>query len=74
MIITETVIIDGREFTHNYSNAGRYVVREGIEYEEAYDPAELGRTYTEGREIEHEEGTEEEYAEAGRILLGEQNE
>lgn len=51
MIKTETVTINGKQFVHTYSDEGRYVVREGVEYEEAYDPAELDRQYTEGEEI-----------------------
>lgn len=53
MIKTETVIIDNREFVRTYSDEGKYVVREGISYEEAYDPAEFNRTYTEGDIIVH---------------------
>jgi len=48
MIITETYYVGGREFTRNYSDSNRYVVRDGISYAEACDPAEFGRTYTEG--------------------------
>ena len=57
MIITETVEINGREFTHTYSDAGMYIVNEdGIEYAEAYDPIEIPRTYTESSNpIEEEE-------------------
>ena len=50
MIITEHFTINGREFIRTYSDAGRYViggVPEG-QYPEAVDPANLGRTYTEG--------------------------
>ena len=52
MIQTENLTINGRAFTRTWSDAHRYVVREDCEYEEAYDPSEYGRTYTEGREIE----------------------
>lgn len=48
MIITERFTINGREFIRTYSDVGRYVVREGISYSEANDPAEFGRVYTEG--------------------------
>lgn len=51
MIRTETFYVNGREFTRTYSDAGRYVVREGVSYEEACDPSEFGRTYTEGELI-----------------------
>ena len=50
MIITEQFYIGGRLFNRTYSDAGRYVVG-GVpygEYSEACDPAEYGRTYTEG--------------------------
>lgn len=70
MIITEIVTIDGKQFTYNYSNEGRYVVRDGVSYETAYDPVELGRTYTEGDLIPQQEPTEEEFAEVGKVLMG----
>lgn len=59
MIQTETFYINGREFIRTYSDAGRYVVRDGIEYSEACDPAEYGRTYTEGDVMPVEETAEE---------------
>lgn len=52
MIIAETVTINGKDFTRTISDENRYVVRDGITYTEAYDPTELGRTYTEGDLIE----------------------
>lgn len=48
MIITETYDLNGRPFVRTYSDANRYVVRDGISYSEANDPAEFNRTYTEG--------------------------
>jgi hypothetical protein len=71
-VITEIFYVGEREFTRNYSDAGRYVVRDGISYSEACDPAEFGRTYTEGDLMPHDGESDEEadYAEAGRILLG----
>lgn len=48
MIKTETYFINGKQFTRTWSDDGRYVVREGVSYNEAHDPTELGRTYTEG--------------------------
>ena len=67
MIRTETFYIDDREFTRNYSDAGRYVVRDGVSYEEACDPAEFGRTYTEGDVIPIDDS---EFETIGRILMG----
>lgn len=46
-IVTETATIKGKTFTHTYSDAGLYIERDGVEYAEAYDPEESGRTYTE---------------------------
>ena len=48
MIVQEHFDVNGRDFVRTYSDAGRYVVRDGIEYSEANDPAEFGRVYTEG--------------------------
>lgn len=67
MIKTESLTIGGQEFTKTYSDDNRYVVRDGISYSEAIDPAYLNRTYTEGEEMPDEEISEEE---AGRILMG----
>ena len=50
-IKTETVTIGSKQFTHTWSDAGKYVQRDGIEYEEAYDPAEFNREYTEGGDL-----------------------
>ena len=69
MIIKETFEINGRLFTRIYSNDNRYVVRDGISYEEACDPAELGRTYIEGDTIENA-NVDADKAEAYDILLG----
>ena len=48
MIVTENFKVGDRNFTRTYSDACRYVVRDGVAYSEACDPAEFGRTYTEG--------------------------
>jgi hypothetical protein len=53
-----------------YSDEGRFVVRDEISYVEAIDPAEFGRVYTEGERIPEPEPTDEDYAQAGRIMLG----
>lgn len=72
MIIVETFYIGDREFTRTYSNSNRYVVRDGVSYTEACDPAEFGRTYTEGDVIDDGgEGNDiEDKAEAYDILMG----
>ena len=69
-IVTEHFEINGKTFTKTYSDAYRYVVRDGVSYVEANDPSEFGRTYTEGDVIE--EYTKEAKAEdALSVLLGE---
>lgn len=49
MIITETITLNGREFTKNYSDAGYMIQKVGTEeiYTEAIDPINSGRTYVE---------------------------
>lgn len=48
MIQVEIFYIDDKKFTRTYSDQGKYVVRNGISYEEACDPIEFNRTYIEG--------------------------
>ena len=55
MIVTETYELNGRQFVRTYSDANRYVVRDGVEYGEANDPAEFNRQYTEGNLMTDEE-------------------
>lgn len=69
MIITETFYVGERQFTRTYSNSGRYVVRDGVEYTEACDPAEFGRQYTEGDPLPPEEIAAQ-AEEALNILMG----
>lgn len=70
MIKTESLTIDDRDFICTYSDSGKYVVRDGISYEEAVDPAELGRVYTEGDAIPMEDPTDEDFAQMGKIMMG----
>ena len=65
MIVTYTYDLNGQSITVTRSDAGRYVVRDGVEYCEAQDPTALGRTYTEG-ELMEDPNPEE----ALSILLG----
>lgn len=69
MIIQEHFDVNGRDFIRTYSNSGRYVVRDGVSYSEACDPAELGRTYTEGALLPDESDIADK-AEAYDILMG----
>ena len=67
MIVVETFYIEGREFALTYSDSGRYVVRDGVEYSEACDPVEFGRIYTEGDVMPADEGEAQEILD---IILG----
>lgn len=71
MIRTETITINDKQYTRTYSDRGMMIhggVPEG-DYDEAVDPAELGRVYTETDiPIEGESEAEE----IVNILTGEQ--
>lgn len=49
MLITEEATIKDEKFVKNYSDAGMYIERDGVMYEEAIDPIEFAneRVYTE---------------------------
>ena len=47
MIVTEQLTINEKSFTKTVSDNGFYIERDGVQYSEAIDPSELGRTYTE---------------------------
>ena len=47
MIITEQLTINEKSFTKTVSDSGFYIERDGVQYSEAIDPSEFGRTYTE---------------------------
>lgn len=53
MIKTETVTINTNSFVHTYSDAGKRIRQDGTDiiYDDAYDPADFGRTYTETDEL-----------------------
>ena len=69
MIKTENITISGHDVVRSYSDAGYYIHGGSPEgdYSEAYDPAELGRTYTE-TDIPIEDGSTAE--EIVNILMG----
>ena len=73
MIIQEHFDVNGHDFIRTTSDSGRYVVRDGVEYSEACDPAEFGRTYTEGELMPADDSEQSEIeakAEAYDILTG----
>ena len=70
-IVTENI---DNKFIKTYSDAGYYIHggQPEADYAEAIDPITSGRTYTETDiKIPTEEPTEEDYALAGKIMLGE---
>ena len=71
MIVVETRTVRGIDYKYTYSDIGRKIMqdRTGDIYDEAYDPLDSDRTYTE-TDIPIEEPTDEDYAEAGKILMG----
>ena len=71
MLIRETATLNDMDFTHTYSNEGFKIRQEetGILYDEAYDVQTY--TYTETDLPVDTVDEEADYAEAGRILLGE---
>lgn len=69
MIRTEELVVDERTLVKTCSDAGYKIERDGVRYNEAIDPIETGRTYTETDE--KIEGTEISDAEALKIITGE---
>lgn len=47
MLKTETVTYNGTEYIRTWSDKGVMIERDGAMYEEAVDPVDSGRTYTE---------------------------
>lgn len=54
----------GVELIRAYSDAGFYIEREGLEYEEAIDPKSEHRTYTETEHVIEDEATADDYESA----------
>ncbi len=62
MIVKETVVINGKQFTKTYSDENRYIECNSVRYYEAFDPAEISREYTETKiTIGDDEATEADY-------------
>lgn len=51
MVITETITIRNKEYLHNYSDAGFYIIRDGIKYADAIDAIGSDRVYEETDEL-----------------------
>lgn len=70
MIVQTHFDVNGRDFIRTVSDAGRYVMRDGVSYSEACDPAEFNRQYTEGDVMPADESELADKAEAYDILMG----
>ena len=70
MIRTENITINGKDFIRTYSDSGFMVERDGVQYDEAIDPIEFDRKYTETDIRSESYNSDSDYAEAGKILLG----
>lgn len=69
MIKTETITVGTRQLIRTYSDAGMKIERDGVRYDEAVDPLNIGRTYTETDEpIDTDTGFSAE--EALNIIVG----
>ena len=71
MIRTEIMTINGKDFVKTWSDAGKMIERDGVLYEEAIDPAEFSRTYTES-EQDMELTAEEALSELNEVLNDEE--
>lgn len=60
MIKVETVTIRNKGFHRTYSDEGYFIEREGEFYEEAFDPVDIPREYTETDQLIEQEESEEE--------------
>lgn len=72
MIIQTTKEINGVVYDYTCSDSGMKILRDGVEYDEAFDPAGSGRTYTESdTPIEAQTAaTEADYQDALREMGG----
>lgn len=64
MIYIETITLNGRQYQRTYSDT-HMIERDGVQYSEAIDPIDSGRTYTESDvPLETDEATEADYQDA----------
>ena len=59
MLKIEIININGAEYQRTLSDAGFKIERDGIRYDEAIDPIDSGRTYTETDERIEADSTDE---------------
>lgn len=67
MIQREILTAGGKDFAKTWSDSGKMIQRDSVLYEEAVDPAELDRRYTES-EQDIELSAEEALAELTEVL------
>lgn len=70
MIKTETIMIGERPFLHTYSDEKLRIMRDGEIYDEAIDPVDSGRVYTETDEKIQNQGNAVTSDEALSIITG----
>ncbi len=68
MLKTEIVTFNGKEYVRAWSDQNMMVERDGALYEEAIDPIDSGRAYTETDQPIVHEGEAEEAEEADYIV------
>ena len=76
MIVQEIITLeDGRQFLHTYSDTKHKLLQvdTGAIYDETVDIVDTPHIYEESDEMIEESEPDDEYAEAGRILLGERD-
>ena len=62
MLKTEKLTINGKAYVRTWSDDGKMLERDSVLYEEAIDPAELGRFYTESdQDVPDEPADEADY-------------
>lgn len=66
MIKVENITINGKEYTRTWSDENLMIERDGALYEEAIDPIDSGRSYTETDQpiINEGDATDEDYRSA----------
>lgn len=75
MIVTESYGLGagGVKLYRTYSDAGYKIARDGVVYDEAIDPEDTDRVYTETDERRDTQAEDDqEYIRAAKILLGEE--
>lgn len=68
MVVQREITIGGVTYIKTYSDADKYVERDGVKYVEAIDPVGTDRVYTESEESIHGEEISDETA--LKIILG----